>query len=199
MTENTQKRSRWTLVAILVVAVLPVAAAYFMYFTGLGVPQDTVNNGRLLDRAVSVEALLPPEVWAKVQEDKKWRLLHVVNKRCESTCQERLYTTRQVHIRLGEKSVRVARMLANVGATADDSGVSALLEEHPRMVSFNVDEGTWQGWMSTSEMLTEEFASEDFYLLVDQQGLAMMAYTNQHGNDLLVDIKRALKFSIDYQ
>jgi len=37
-------------------------------------------------------------------------------------------------------------------------------------------------------------------LLIDQEGFAMMSYTTaQHGNELLKDIKRALKYSIDYQ
>ena len=116
---------------------------------------------------------------------------------CNESCQNNMYTTRQVHIRLGEKSERVERFALNAANDIGQRLYDDLKKEHPLLKLENVDPAVWKMWVQDIPEL--EQAEQHVYLLVDQEGVAMMAYTNQHGNDLLKDIKRALKFSIDYQ
>ena len=62
----------------------------------------------------------------------------------------------------------------------------------------NVSDDVWRTWQQ--QLVLPETVNNHYYLLVDQEGFAMMVYTSEiHGNDLLKDLKRALKFSIDYQ
>ena len=170
-----------------------------MYFTGIGVPETTVNAGKLLPKAISVSSLITQEEYERVFKEKKWRMLVPVVNPCGELCQDNLYLTRQVHIRLGEKGLRVERIAVNLAGQEGEQYLKSLAVEHPKLKSVSAEQTTWQQWVSKSQA---EFMLESgrYYLLVDQEGKAMMAYDkNQTGNELLKDIKRALKYSIDYQ
>lgn len=196
--ERNKQRSRRNLLLIFAVAVFPVAAAYVMFFTGVGVPGNTVNKGELLAQPMSIEPLLPENVWQTISADKKWRLLLPVDASCNVRCEENFYNTRQVHIRLGEKSERVERYALNLDGAAGEAYLASIAEQHPQLKTVSVSAAQWREW-SASLAVYKEDRNNHFYLLVDQEGFAMMAYTDQHGNDLLKDLKRALKYSINFQ
>ena len=195
------KQSRRTLIAILLVSILPVAGAWFVFFTGIGMPDDTVNAGELLQSPVHIKQLVgenSPE-WARLDKHKVWRLLLPIGEQCEQACQQNLYTTRQVHVRLSEKSSRVERIAINTAGEAGNALLADIAREHPRLKKIDVDPQAWQQWLARSGN-TLNNKQNPFYLLMDQEGFAIMAYTTeQHGNELIKDLKRALKFSIDYQ
>ena len=196
--ERNKKRSRRNFLMIVAVAVLPVMAAYIMFFTGIGVPGNTVNKGELLGQPISMEALLPDDVWQTISADKKWRVFLPVDATCNARCEENFYTTRQVHIRLGEKSARVERYALNLDGAAGEAYLAGIAEDHPQLKTASVDGAQWREWSAPLAVYKED-RDNHFYLLVDQEGFAMMVYTDQHGNDLLKDLKRALKYSIDFQ
>lgn len=195
------KRSRRTLIALVLVSVLPVAGAWFVFFTGIGMPASTVNAGQLLSKPMHIKQLLgesSPE-WMQMNQKPLWRLLIPIGEKCPPACQQNLYTTRQVHIRLGEKSARVERVAINTGGESGRRLLADLEKEHPRLKQVHVNTQSWQQWLA--ETGTElNNSQEPYYLLMDQEGFVIMAYTDaQHGNELIKDLKRALKFSIDYQ
>ncbi|MFT5083682.1 MAG: hypothetical protein ACI9Y1_001727 [Lentisphaeria bacterium] len=210
------KRSRWTMIAIVVVSLLPITGAYFVYFTGIGVPEHTVNAGLLLTHPVSLVPLLKNSaeenavrgvggssgeqaLLNRLESEEKWRLLLPLGAKCDTQCQENLYTTRQVHIRLSEKSGRVERYAVNLNGAEGDKFLDTLSADHPRLKRVTIDQSHWQEWLVGAQT-DYDFDGQDYYLLVDQEGFAMMLYTSQtHGNLLLKDLKRALKYSIDYQ
>lgn len=188
-------RSRRPLVIMLLVATLPVIGAYFVYFTGIGMPDNTVNAGKFVRPALSLENLVGEEVWQDFQADKKWRLLIPISENCDQACEANLYTSRQVHIRLAQKSERLERYAFPMGQLSEASKAQ-IQKEHPRLTILDTAQTDVQSWVS--ELPSE--LNEDYYLLVDQEGRAMMSYHSRiHGNDVLKDIKRALKYSIDYQ
>ena len=196
---RTPKKKSWPLFILLTVSILPIFAAYFMYYTGLGVPETTVNAGKLLPKAISVSNLIEQEEYESLFKIKKWRMLVPVVSPCGELCQDNLYLTRQVHVRLGEKGLRVGRIAVNLGGEEGEQYLTSLADEHPKLESVSADQNIWQQWVSqsNSELMLN---SGNYYLLVDQEGNAMMAYDKtQTGNELLKDIKRALKYSIDYQ
>ncbi len=195
-------RSKKPLIAILMVSILPIAAAYFVFFTGIGVPEDTVNTGKLISPANHVTEILADgneAVLQEINDDKKWRIFLPVPHGCNENCRKNLYTTRQVHIRLGEKGTRVERYAVNLAGAQGEEFLNGIKEEHPFLKVVNVDRTRWDNWVGTTD-LDLNLEETPYYLLVDQEGFAMMAYTAEiHGNDLLKDLKRALKYSIDYQ
>ena len=199
--EAVRRKSKRTLIVVLVVSILPVAAAYFVYFTGIGVPRGTVNNGQLFNKPIHVRELFSdqPELLTYFEQEKKWRLLLPITADCPEVCRHNLYTTRQVHIRLGEKSLRVERYAVNLSDEAGQALLQQLQPEHPLLKFASAARGAWLSWLETADTAAD-FTVLDYYLLVDQEGFAIMRYdAGVHGNLLIKDIKRALKFSIDYQ
>lgn len=206
MTKTLQEKQsaagKRTLAAIFIVALLPVALAYFAFYTGIGVPKGTVNEGVLLDHPVHVRALFEDsssDALTVFEQNRKWRLLIPVGTACDKACQDLLYTTRQVHIRLGDKSGRLARHWINLGAEEGEHLFTQYSGEHPRLTMFGANKQKWQAWLADSAT-SLDIDTEPYYLLVDQEGFAIMYYTvEQHGNQLLKDIKKVLKSSIDYR
>lgn len=198
--DSARRGSSKVLYALLAVSLLPIAAAYFAFFTGIGVPEHTVNRGRLLAEPMNVKQLLSQgqgDFLLALQQQKKWRLLIPLTANCNEACAKILYTTRQVHIRLGEKSTRVERVAMNIDGQAGLDYFDTIKAQHPKLHLVTVTAEQWQQWLAATD---NRFTNDPFYLLVDQEGFAMMTYnTDVHGNDLLKDLKRALKFSIDYQ
>jgi len=202
MNQTARKKGQRTLLALFAISIIPIAAAYFMFFTGIGVPEHTVNNGKLLKQPVKLSALLGPEhavFLQRLETEKKWRLLLPISDTCNEDCEKVLYTTRQVHVRLAQKSVRVERVAVNIGGTVGLRIYEAMQAEHPKLQIITVDPQAWENWLAASGD-NFDIDRQAYYLLVDQEGTAMMAYTADiHGNLLLKDLKRALKYSIDFQ
>lgn len=195
-------KSRKPLIAILLVSILPIASAYFVFFTGVGMPDTTVNAGKLLSPASHVTEILADgneAVLQEISDVKKWRIFLPIPESCSENCEKNLYTTRQVYIRLGEKSARVERYAINLAGDEGEQYLENIRKEHPLLKYASVNRTRWNDWMEATD-LNLHLEQTPYYLLVDQEGFAMMAYTaDVHGNDLLKDLKRALKYSIDYQ
>lgn len=183
-------------VSVIASVMLPIVAAYVVFYTGFGMPADTVNQGELVQPPVDVSRLqFVGEDGSALQladADAKWRYLILPGEKCEENCEQLLYTSRQVHIRLGEKADRVERLFVSSAPLAEERR-EALHREHPRLRLVHLDGAALQ-------QLERQAGREHgpLLLLADQQGFAMMAYDNQHsGNQLLKDIKRLLKYSYE--
>ena len=184
--------------SVIASVVLPIAAAYLVFFTGVGMPEGTINEGDLLTPPVDVAQLTFFEAdsgpMQLATEDPKWRYLIVPAGECDKACEELLYTSRQVHIRLAEKANRVERLLVTKAPLAAEQRQS-LAEQHPRL-RFVVLPG--EAMTQLQQDIDVLNRNQPELLLVDQEGFAMMDYDNHHsGNQLLKDIKRLLKYSYE--
>ena len=199
---NVPKRSNKTLALILLVSILPIAGAYFVFFTGIGVPEQTVNAGKLISPINHVTEIFAGEhldLLEQFRNDKKWRLFLPVTEYCNTECEKIFYTTRQVHIRLGDKSNRLERYAINLAGEKGEQFLLGIAEDHPYLRHVNIDRKRWDQWLASTN-LDLDLDTTPYYLLIDQEGYAVMGYSsNIHGNDLLKDLKRALKFTIDFQ
>ncbi len=197
MTNTTvEKKTPWQLLAIIAVTVVPLVAAYVAYYTGMGVPDESVNEGIMLTPAPSFAALAEldgdPLDFADAP---RWRLVVPVPETCGDACQKNFYLTRQVHTRLGAKAERVERYAVNLGGDAGAQYLESIKAEHPDLKMLTATGPQWQGWLGDAGAKFD-LDAQHYYLLMDPQGFAMMAYTNEHsGNQLLTDIKRILRYS----
>lgn len=187
-------KGSWQLRLMLLVTVLPLLAAYIAYYTGWGVPDDTVNHGQLLTPVADIKPLLAETSGSPSWTDHTlWHLVLPVAGNCVDDCARNLYTSRQVHIRLGEKSERVERMALALDAEAE-AYLASVAAEHPTLQVLPVDAAAWHAWQRALPGV-DEVTAERFFL-IDPQGFAMLAYTaGESGNDLLKDLKRILRFS----
>lgn len=194
---SQRKGLPWPFIIIVAVIVLPIVAAYVAYYTGMGVSDETVNKGELLEPPVPFSALATQAEDSESVElqGRRWRMLIPVTVPCDAGCQQNLYTTRQVYIRLGEKNERVERIAVNLAEAEGEAYLAEIEKDHPHLRDVSVELGAWQAWLADTNAPTD-LQKTPYYLLVDQEGIAMMYYTaDHHGNDLLDDIKRLLRYT----
>lgn len=193
----TKKSKPWQLIAILLATVIPIVAAYVAYYTGIGVPDERVNEGTLLTPAKNLQDLLPQAQGEVPGFDKNylWRILIPITGTCNEACAKNLYTTRQVHIRLAQNAERVERYAVNLGGDSGDQFLQEIAAEHPLLKHFAVDQKTWDEWLQDANV-PADLNAEPYYILVDQVGFTVTMYNAEHdGNQLLKDIKRVLRYS----
>jgi len=194
---NTKKKTPWQLIAILTVSLIPLIGAYVAYYTGLGVPDHTVNAGTILSPATKLDTLLAKANGQAPQfaQDRTWRIFIPFKGQCHENCQENLYLTRQVHVRLGKNAERIERYLVNLAGQNGHVFFEGLREEHPRLKLFELDPADWDNTFAATNLLDVN-GDKAFYLLSDPLGYAMMYYTSDNsGNELLKDLKRILRFA----
>lgn len=198
--QKIQPRSQWSGWLITAGFFIPMLLAYVIFTTGWGLPRGTVNHGDLLVPATSLTQLKLIDTEGNpldlLSGDKKWRWLIVGSNSCEQACQDLLYVSRQVHIRLGEKAHRLERVYLNTEALYSKDVFNYLQQEHPRLVMAHVSAADWQQTFANTN--TRHALNGETLYVVDQEGFAMMTYGTQHqGNDMLDDIKRLLKYSYE--
>ena len=195
--EPIKKRNRNYGLIILGIIILPTLAAYIMFKTGWGIPTDTSNKGTLLEPARAIDELIlnnENDVLARLVEDnkKRWRILVPVTEACSEICQNDLYISRQVHIRLAEKAYRVERVLLLLETLSTDA-LNNLEIEHPETILVETNVAALNARLDISNLAS---SGENYFYLVDQEGFAMMYYDIEHkGQDLLDDVKKVLKFT----
>lgn len=196
---NVKKKQKtpWQLIAIFTVTVVPVVAAYVAFYTGIGVPESTVNKGTLLEPTVDVAALIQGgegDIPSFTTSTGPWRLVIPITATCDADCEQNLYITRQVHIRLADKATRVERLAVNLAADVGRDYLASIAREQPHLQELALDHNRWSAVFDGNN--TPTLDQGHFYLLVDPLGRAMMFYTAKNeGNDLLDDIKRVIRFS----
>ena len=191
----------WTAWLIVAIIVLPMLAAYAIYKTGFGIPHGTVNKGDLLLPATAITSLGITDENGRVitlpGEHKIWRILLVGSNDCDQTCQDLLYVSRQIHVRLGDKAHRIERLYLNTDPGYSESFHASLAAEHPLLIRAHVNAQRWQQLFKNTSIGEHKPLAHHLYL-VDQQGFAMMSYSKRNeGGEMLDDIKRLLKYSYE--
>lgn len=198
--DRRSKIMAWMVIGVITV---PMLAAYMIFKTGLGIPTTTVNKGELILPATSMESLEvlnregQSEDWLQTPSAGfKWRLIVMGDGRCHATCEAQIYKARQVHKRLADKARRVERIYLSTASQIEPTFAELLQSEYPRMSIGLVDPATVEKLFAATNQ-TDVMDGEKI-LVVDQQGYAMMSYSEQHtGGEMLDDIKRLLKYSYD--
>jgi len=197
----TKKWSRLQGALVVAAIALPMVLAYAIFKTGWAMPTGTVNKGDLLVPATAISGLTLLDQQGQNVDlfagKKMWRMVVVADNNCDELCFKQLYTSRQVHKRLSEKSVRVERLFLNTSAVYSEELKTALDNDYPRLKQYSVSPAAWSDLMDKTSGVEKSFSGHSVYY-IDQQGFAMMSYQPTHeGADLLDDIKRLLKYSYE--
>lgn len=157
----------------------------------------TTNHGTLLRPVVDLNAAqwrsedgMP---WTFSEGDRRWRMVIPVGEVCDEACQELLYVTRQIHVRLGKHANRLERIYLNVGGPLSVEQRAFLEREHPQIRIFNYGAGEFAAHFADTN---GAWAGEARAYLVDPQGLSMMYHeAGQTGGDILKDLNHLMKLS----
>lgn len=196
-----QRRGRIIAASLMAVVALPMVLAYVLYHTGVGIPDGQVNKGDLLDPPQRFSdwepRTLDGEPWQPDSEHKRWRIIVPITSDCSGYCEENLYLTRQVHVRLAEKAYRVKRLIMPMDGALDEEMQTFLKEEHPGTEWVRPERAAMMASLKQTNFPGAPLETGRYYLM-DQEGFVMMSYTPEHsGKELLKDLKRLLRYSYD--
>ena len=183
------KRTRLTLLLILVLFAAPLTIAWVLNFSGDFTPGATTNHGTLVQPVRPVQATtwidahgvpIDPALF-----EHHWTLVYRLAGPCDEACHEALYALRQVRLAQGKNIDRVQRLL--LLDDAPNPEWSAEVETHyPGLLIARPDAGT----------ALEEFSVPGRIYLVDPLGNLMMEYApDADPRGIIKDLERLLRIS----
>lgn len=180
-----QARSRRMLVFLACLFFGPMIIASLLYRFGAG-PQGRVNHGELVSPAQPMPAgVLPAGKWTLV----------VVAERCDATCGDLLYRTRQVRTLLKGDGERVARVLLTRDGTAPLP--TSAQGNHPGLVVAGLDTPAATALADALAAAAKlDVTSEPHLYLTDPHANLVLHYSPGFENKgLLKDLKKLLGLS----
>ncbi|WP_394129225.1 hypothetical protein [Shewanella maritima] len=179
---NSQvKRSRKSLLLLLAVFILPIAAAKLVLSFDL-YQGGATNKGQLFDNNMSYQSLNMEN-----PSPQHWQVVFLMPQRCTEQCQERLYILNQSYIALGKGRDRVTPVIATT-ASSDTGALSEL----------NIDFATVKASPEFAQLLTQQNM-----IIIDPLGSLVMDYPAVQGQQqnialgksMIADLRKMLKLS----
>ena len=184
---DKKRNQRYKAATIFLIPFLVLLASSMLFYTGFS-PEDTTNNGKLINPPIALGDIKVEGL--QVEFPGKWIVIHFQNGPCKESCWGSLYKTRQVNKRLGKDSQRVSRylVLPDLGMLSRDD-LSKLSKEYPKL---NIKKISLQNFPRIVSMNN----LESTYLLFDPLGNGILLYSsNISGGELLEDLKKLLNNS----
>ena len=188
--DESRGRGKRQLLLLAAMFLLPVIAAFVLYYGNIWRPSGTSNKGELITppRPLDANGLLNPDGSAARSDALrgKWSLIYIGDGGCDEACRTALVFGRQSRLALNNDMTRVQRVLLSTGnCCANDY----LEREQPGMVTLDA---------SAAQALLAQFPGDQARSLyiVDPLGNLMMRHdATSIRKDLLSDLKRLLKLS----
>lgn len=194
---KTLKRNRAIVVFIFLLPVIVIAAASFVYYTGIGKPHGTSNKGHLIKPPRRIDSISIATAAGKrfdyAAQKPKWTLLIPGDAACNQACRHALWLTRQVHIAIGRKADHVRRYYLSDERPLSPSLSDLISREHTRLQILYTTPAALRKLLSVDSI--DPLRGDVFYL-VDPHGWVMMYYTGANsGADVISDLKFLLSQS----
>jgi len=198
----SEKKKSWLHNSIWLIAIVPLAIAWVMAFTGMGLPGGTKNKGELMPAGMTV-----PSQLVTAQEG-HWGLV-VISDTCEQHCQQQLYRAQQLYLSMGKEAerlqtvwvsndkrretadLRVDVIFKEPGEKSVESTALITMEtEFKKMAQIN-DNAAFQ-WFNDNQVPWQDHS----IFFVDPNGILVLRFDPElPGRDMMSDIKWLLKAS----
>ncbi len=197
LADNPQvpKKNPYTLWFVVASFVLPVVAAYALFFSGY-TPSAYTNKGELIQPVIDIEALgLVDDNNAVPSRDDltnhKWQMVYFAGASCDQDCNDALYKIRQVNKAVGKNAYRLRRLIVHLDKP-DAAFVDLIEKEFPVARRLY---GDTQKIQAAMQSLDPELNADDIYL-VDPIGNIMMRFTrDMPGKWIIHDLNKLFKVS----
>ena len=189
------KKNPYTLWFVVASFVLPVVAAYALFFSGYTPPAYT-NKGELIQPVIDIEALgLVDDNNAVPSRDDltihKWQMVYFAGASCDQECNDALYKIRQVNRAVGKNAYRLRRLIVHLDKP-DAAFLDLIEKEFPDARRLY---GEPQKILAAMQTLDPELNADDIYL-VDPIGNIMMRFTrDMPGKWIIHDLNKLFKVS----
>ncbi len=199
MVENEPRKGQGVMVGLSALFAVPLAVAWLWYANIESLPPDgSVAHGDLVTppRPLGDFELQSVGEAAAVSAESlrgRWTVVHIDGPECDATCRDSLYESRQVHIALGRRAVRVQRLFVLVGAEAPADAAFFAAEHQDLTLAHVAADDPWLAHFDLGDGPPQ--ASGRTYI-VDPLGNLMLSFPAEApGRDLLDDLLRLLRVS----
>jgi hypothetical protein len=186
---ETELRSRnLRMLAVLAgLFLLPLAAAFWMYYATDWRPAGRVNHGELI---IPARPLPAAQLGSPTQLfHGKWSLVYIGDGQCDLLCRKSLYVMRQTRLLLNKDMTRVERIFL---ATSNCCDRELLSREHPGLL---VLDATGPAAQALLQVFPDGQRPQSLFI-VDPLGNLMMRFdVQQNPKGLLTDLKKLLSLS----
>ena len=189
---DARAHGRRKLLIVAAIFLLPVVAAFALYYGQLWRPAGSSSKGELITPARPLEVAglrhadgTPAD--ATVFAD-KWSLVYIGDGACDADCRTALVFARQTRLALNNEMTRVQRIFLSTGHCCD---AAYLGTEHLGLITLDASSPDAQKFLA--QFPTNRAQS---LFIVDPLGNLMMRHDASHTTkDLLTDLKKLLKLS----
>lgn len=182
-TMQNRKKTFGIILVLVLLFVIPVVLAKFVYAHQEYLPKTKVNHGQLLKLPVAMEILnLSPAPALG-----KWSLLLIQSGPCDKVCQHNLYYLRQIQQALGKNYDRLQRVVVVDQPEPADAALIALTN--------GPFTGTLLTYSNPQEWVKVMPDSQTWYL-ADPLGNIIMSYAaTAKADDVLADLEYLMRVS----
>jgi hypothetical protein len=185
--QQVRARNLRTVALLAALFLIPVVAAFCMYYGASWRPAQRTNHGELILPARELPRT--SAAYSAGTFTHAWSLVYVGAAACDDSCENALYVMRQTHLGLNNDMERVQRVFV---ATGDARAPESLVREHPGLVVINA-----RGL--DGEALARQFPADGCahaIFIVDPLGNLMMCFDSRaNPRGLREDLLKLLKLS----
>ena len=198
----SEKKKNWLINSIWLITIVPLAIAWYMAFTGTGLPGSTKNKGELMP-----SGLVVPQQLIDAQQSHLG--IVVVSDQCNDLCQQQVYRAQQLYLSMGKHAERLqtvwvsndtrretTELTVNVafkkpgGQAGQSTGLITMETEFKKMAQIN-DNATFR-WFNYNQVPWQDHS----IFFVDPNGILVLRFDPElPGRDMMSDIKWLLKAS----
>jgi len=192
---------RITLILLVLLFVVPVAAAIILHSIGDGWRTAiTTNKGNLITPVRSVPDFVASTIdgksFSRNDLEGKWTMFYIESSTCDKSCENNLYTIRQSRLGMGGEKERVQRVML-LSDDGKGESLDMFKKEHSGMIIMQLDDVTRSEVLKSFELegLPEAQTAQRIYF-IDPLGNLMMHYESDVSpRGVVKDLERLLKYS----
>jgi hypothetical protein len=185
--QEVRARNLRTVALLAALFVIPLLAAFWMYYGAGWRPAQRTNHGELILPARTLPRA--SAAYASGTFTHEWSLVYVGAAACDDSCSNALYVMRQTRLGLDSDMERVQRVFVAIGALAVPDSFK---EQHPGLMVINA---TGHDGEKLLRQFPEGNRSHAIFI-VDPLGNLMMQFdTRTNPKGLREDLSRLLKLS----
>ena len=190
--DEARRRGRRSLLILAAIFLVPVFAAFALYYGQLWRPGGTASKGELIDpaRPLAVSGLRHADGSPAGGDvlTGKWSIIYIGDGSCDADCRTALVFARQTRLALNNEMTRVQRVLLATGNCCASEYFTA---EQPGLIALDAS-------APEAQSLLGQFPANHQHSLyiVDPLGNLMMRHdATRSSKDLLTDLKKLLRLS----
>lgn len=190
--DEARRRGRRSLLILAAIFLVPVFAAFALYYGKLWRPGGTASKGELIDpaRPLAVSGLKHADGRPAGGEvlTGKWSVIYIGDGSCDAACRTALVFARQTRLALNNEMTRVQRVFLATGNCCASEYFAA---EQPGLIALDAS-------APEAQSLLGQFPAnhQNSLYIVDPLGNLMMRHdATRSSKDLLTDLKKLLKLS----